>query len=790
MTTKTRLAEYSEEFADILFELVELPSAEAQAAYIDGLPREYQSLREELVSLAAAHSAAGDFLEQPALLEASAVIPEILGESLVGTQLGSWHLDELIGCGGMGSVFRSTRVEDAFTQRGAIKVVRAGLETSELVSRFSQERQLLAKVEHPHVARLLDGGTTADGLPWLAMEYVDGLPIDRYADGQKLSVVDRINLFQRLCDAVAYLHQNLITHLDLKASNVLVDADGHVRVLDFGIADLLDASAPKNFERAWQRASLATAAPEQLQGKQVSTSTDIYALGLLLYRLLAGISPYDLSSDLDSAKIEQLIVKRPAPKASVRFGQAKQRQELASRRATGVKHLTVKLNGDLDAILGRCLEKKPIDRYQSVTELQRDLERYLLHLPVLARPPTTAYRAQKFLRRHWLGLSATALVGLALCVGLLATLWQAQEVRKQRDRAEAMNNFMREVLAEAKPYNAGEERTVRDALIDASSRLDTRFRSQPLTELALRQTVGGIQVKLMDLDSAAVNLTKALTLADAHVATDHLERLRTEAHLAWSYYEQERFDESIALYGSIIDRLTPSHPNWLQCLVHNDLGVSLNRMGRYEEAVKALERSLQYIGSDIKQHASILINLGYAYGYLEQLDAAESYYLQAIGLLDSLGEEGQHAEIAYLLNNYGRVLAKLERTDEALTAYRSSLELRIKVFGAEADATGAQHLNVGRLLLDLQRATQARTQLEQAVAILGQYRSDDSFYMNVAIGSLARAKILSSEDSSERRAAEAQLRARLLSLEQDPAIARTKRFVDQFRRWLQEYSED
>ncbi|MEE4109401.1 MAG: tetratricopeptide repeat-containing protein kinase family protein, partial [Halieaceae bacterium] len=580
-------------------------------------------------------------------------------------------------------------------------------------------------------------------------------------------------------DAIAYLHENLITHRDLKAANVLVDGRGQVKVLDFGIASLLGEPLDEAPEE--RRLSLATAAPEQLRPGAISTATDIYALGILLYNLLAGVPPYRVTRDLEPGQIEILICERMPLPASAAAASAELDRIAAARRSSGPQLLRG-LRGDLDAILARTLQKAPRDRYRSVAELREDLRRYLDNRPVSARAPSAAYRTQKFVRRYWRGLAATTATMLALAAGLGLALWQAEEARRQADRAEAMNSFMQEVLAEADPFQAGADKRVRDILDEASTRLDRRFADKPLLEAALRQSIGGVQLSLLDTGNAEANLTRALELLETRLPDDHELRLRTESHLAWLANEREDYEASMARYQVLIDRLTPAHEAELQAQLHNDFAVVLNHSGQHERAIGHLEQAMA-LAPDAPGRSATLVNLGYAHDGLDELETSKDYYRQAIERLRAQGKDGEVADLAYAINNYGNVLSQQGRDEEALPWYLESLEVRKRVFGPESDAVAVQHLNTGRLLLDMQRPGEALPHLTTAVELLPRYREADSIYRRVARASLARAQLLVSDDPQIHGEARANLRAVVVDLEND-ADTRESRFTAQFKEWL------
>lgn len=768
--------------AELFSEAVALTDPVERDRFVRASTFEDDELCAELRSLLQAHDASTDFLEEPAVAEAAALVPDRLGAALEGSFIGPWRLDVLLQTGGMGSVFAATRAGEDFTQRAALKLVKVGLETPDLIARFSRERQLLATVEHPNIARLLDGGTTDAGLPWLAMDYVEGEPIDAFADAQRLSLQARLELFDQVADAIAYLHQNLITHRDIKPSNVLVDAHSRVKVLDFGIASLLNEATSLDASPDAPRISMGSAAPEQLLGETVSTATDVYSLGVLLYRLLAGVPPYRISSELTAADIRQLVCEDQPQLASVAFKAAADPEAIAAARRSHPSAVVRSIRGDLDSILAKALQKDPKQRYVSVAELRADIARHRESRPILERSDSALYRVRKFMRRHWRGLFATTATTLALAVGLAMAVWQADEARRQRDRAQAMNEFMQEVLAQGDPYEGAADKPIREVLEQASELLDSRFAGKPLLEAALRQSVASVQLSLLQLDAGEVNLRRARALIEQELPLDDELRLKTDALLAWLAYERENPDEAIAGFESVIERLSDKHDSEFRARMHNDFGVVLNFWGHFAESIRHQEFALA-LSPDSSDRPSTLNNIGFAYAGLGRYEDAKRYHLMAIEARRAEGPAGLVADLAYALNNYGNALSEQGRDDEALPYYLESLEVRYVVFGENSDSVAAQHLNVGRLLLDLQRPPDALPHLEKAAALLPEYRGEESVYTLVARMSLARAQHLVSGDSEERAQA-AEVLERVVAAFQADERSRSSRFASQAAEWL------
>lgn len=361
-------------------------------------------------------------------------------------QIGKYRIVREIGRGGMGAVYEAVYETADFRQKVAVKVIKRGMDTEALVRRFRHEQKILASLEHPNIARFLDGGVTSDGLPFYAMEYVEGDFIDDYCREKNLSIRERLLLFRQVCSAIQYAHQNLVIHRDLKSKNILVTADGEPKLLDFGIAKVLVPEATEEIGTATGLGMMtpAYASPEQIQGKRIGTTSDIYSLGVILYELLTGRRPYRISSH-SQVEIERAVLEneplKPSSAAGYKFGRTKLKSE--NSESSGEASLSESqipnpksLRGDLDNIILKALRKEPERRYVSVGQFSEDVRRYLEGLPVIARPHTFSYRAAKFIRRNRAGVVAAAVVFLSLCAGITVAIWQAHRAERQRILAE------------------------------------------------------------------------------------------------------------------------------------------------------------------------------------------------------------------------------------------------------------------------------------------------------------------------------------------------------------------
>ncbi len=514
-----------------LFEQALEQAPEARADFVRASGAD-DSVRDEVLSLLvhadAPTSAAGVFIDaREFVLDAAAVLdsPAPAAER-TGERLGAWEIVGTLGSGGMGDVFEAVRADGAFEGRAAIKVLKRGMDSAAVLARFAQERRALARLTHAHIARLYDAGMTADGLPYFVMERVDGVSIDSAVQG--LSLEARLALFLQLADAVAYAHRNLLVHRDLKPTNVLVDRDGQVKLLDFGIAKALDPveAASEATQGAQRPYTPRYASPEQVRGEPASTATDVYSLGVLLYQLLTGQRPYgrDAQSPAEAARA---VLEEAPTRPSAALTEASARSELDP---DWIKHRR-RLAGDLDNMLLKALEKPIERRYASVDAFAADVRAYLDGRPVSAHAPDWRYLAGKFIARHRAPVAAGAAAVLALVIGAGTTAWQAHEARRARDLAQTRLDQTREVtralvfrFGDAITHLPGGMRIKEDLLKESAQALE-RIEAAGAGDAALRGELAGVYARLAELqgnqtsvsldqgEDALKNAQRALDLA-------------------------------------------------------------------------------------------------------------------------------------------------------------------------------------------------------------------------------------------------------------------------------------
>jgi serine/threonine-protein kinase len=480
-------------------------------------------LRAEVEGLLQAHESPGPLDFAPNLGAGAAVQPSLPE----GTRVGGWCIGDMIGRGGMGEVYAARRVDAAFEQRAALKLLRH--ESAGEMQRFHAERRILARLDHPGIARLLDGGVAPDGRPFTVMEYVEGQSLADYCRAHKLSLRERLALFAQVCDAVAYAHRNLVIHRDLKPANILVDAAGRVKLLDFGIAKLLDATAQADDAQLTVAPFTPDyAAPEQLVGEAVTTGTDVYALGVVLFELLTDTLPLR-KRGLPSAQALKLLLDRAAPAPS----------QVARGNAAAPVPASL-IAGDLDAIVAKCLRREAAHRYESVTGLSRDIERHLRNEPVVAREGVRLYVAGRLLRRYRWVAAATAALVLALAAGLAGTLWQARRAETQARTSAAVQTFLGDLFranasSQADPVKA-RQTTARELLDLGAKKIESSMRDAPAAKLGVLTLLGQLYDDLA-LDDESVRLRRqAVELARGLHGSDSVEVAGALLELAGSMH--------------------------------------------------------------------------------------------------------------------------------------------------------------------------------------------------------------------------------------------------------------
>lgn len=631
-------------------------------------------------------------------------------------RLGPYKLLTMLGEGGMGAVYLAERDDDEFLQRVAIKVVR-GLLEPERVRQFRNERQILAWLEHPNIARLLDGGTTDAGLPYFVMEHVDGVPIDQYCDGHRMTIADRLRLFLAVSDGVSHAHRSLIVHRDIKPANILVTAQGVPKLLDFGIARLaLDVGPEATTSRGHGRMMTPHyASPEVVRGGQVTTSADVYALGVLLYELVTGRRPLHFAT-MTSAEVERVVCHVEPPQASAASAAVDSSEPSAEDRAalrrTSSRRLRAQLAGDLDAILAAAIEKDPARRYASVEAFAADVRHHLAGRPVAARPPSWSYTVRRFAARHRWEVGAAALLlaalsGSAIMLSVQATRLAAERdlTARERDTAQQVVSFLTGLFEVSNPDTAsGSTITARELLDRGAERIDAELGSQPMVQARLLGTIGTVYGSLGLYERSAALLERGLELRRATLGADHIDTAHSMEALAETYRELARLDEAESLHREAlaIKQRRGDTPTSVASSLNN-LGLTLAERGRYAEAEPLLRDAIQAWRAAQGASAAVvavgLNNLAQSLRQQGRLDEAVRVLEEAIAIRRRrVGN--QHPLLANVLGHLGQVRSLRGEFEAAEPLLREALAIRRKAYGDEHPDTATSFNSLASLLQD------------------------------------------------------------------------------------------
>ena len=675
-------------------------SGDAQIAWMEALRARDPQLASELETLLLEHRAA----KQEGFLQKS---PNLLSEDLhvAGQMLGVYQLISPIGRGGMGVVWLAERSDGRFERRVAVKVLNVALVGREGEERFKREGAILGRLSHSHIAKLLDAGVSGTGHPYLVLEHVEGEPIDRYCNQRKLDINARVRLFLDVLDAVAHAHANLIVHRDIKPSNVLVSKDGEVKLLDFGIAKLLEGEGQEGTPTLLTREGRSPltpeyAAPEQVTGAPVTTATDVYGLGVLFYLLLSGQHPAG-TGVRSPAALFKAIVETEAPRLSATANSfaADATSSVAAERGTTSEKLGRALRGDLDTIAAKALKKNPEERYSSVAAFADDLSRYLKQEPINARPDTFAYRTAKFVRRNRTAVTLATLAFIAILTGLAGTLVQTRTAQRQRDvafrerdRATRITGFMTDMFKVSDPSQArGESITAREILDKAAHRIETGLAKDPETQAHVMYVIGEVYDNLGLIHEARSLVERAAKLQRTVLGPENPETLASMELVGKTLVEEGRFPEAetlqretFAVRSRVLGR---EHPDTLHSM--SRLARVLSWEGTNAEAEKlgreAVEIDRRVLGPEHPETlrltnnlVSILWNVGDEKLYAE----AENLQREAIAVERRvLGPDDPDTLTGMI--NLGVVLRRRGQYAEAEKVYRETLRIQSRVLGPE-----------------------------------------------------------------------------------------------------------
>lgn len=721
---------------------------------------------------------------------------------MMGDRIGPYRVLRTLGTGGMGEVYLAERADAQFEQQVAIKVVHGGALAVGMHSRLKLERQILAQLDHPNIAHLLDGGSLPDGSAYIVMEYVEGIAIDAFCDANKLDITARLRLFQTVCAAVHSAHQNLIVHRDLKPSNILVTAAGVPKLLDFGIAKLLDDRQAANYTLAMTHADIRImtpdhASPEQVRGQAITTASDVYVLGVLLYKLLAGSGPFVISS-VRLTEIERAICEKdpPPPSHAVNVDDSQEPRNIAEARSTSAKRLRRILSGDLDNIVLMAMSKEPERRYASAQQMASDIQRFLDGMPVIARSDTLSYRTAKFVRRHWLGVAAGGSVAMLVMAFAVTTYMQSIRIAAERDRvaqqreraeherarAEEVSNFLVNLFKLSDPEeNRGNQVTARELLDSGAKRLQAGLKDQPVTKAALLATVGSVYDSLGQYQEAIPLLDEALQIQSRPQDSSRIDTLLelgrarvgagdfsaaeaplqealhlaqnnagaasvASGHALWALgmlrFQQGQLGEAKDLYIrslGILQRSQAPQPDL--SLVLGDLATVYTREQQWTLARQTYERALdldrRVLGDDHPRIAYRLQNLALVAQYTGDLQQAEALFVDALQR-EERAYGDRHPETVITKANYGLLLQREGRLAEAEPLLRSALDVRLSLYGPDHYTIAYSRVSLAILLHDKGDLAGAESEFRQALANYDKSLPANHQYRASALMHLAR----------------------------------------------------
>jgi tetratricopeptide (TPR) repeat protein len=729
---------------------VQLGDAAKRAIYLDLACENDPALRARIEKLLA--SDAGDnFFAQPLAKPvysnptgATPAAPAPAGPEAQahGERIGRYRLLQKIGEGGLGLVYMAEQ-EEPVRRRVALKVIRLGMDTQSVVARFEAERQALAMMDHPNIAKILDGGVTETGRPYFVMDLVQGLPITQFCDEAKLSTPARLELFREVCSAVQHAHQKGIIHRDLKPSNILVTLHGDKpvpKVIDFGIAKatqqrLTDKTLFTQFQQFM--GTPAYVSPEQatLSGLDIDTRSDIYSLGVLLYELLTGKTPFDskelLKAGLDEMRRTICEKEPPTPSTRVSTMHGDELTTTAQRRGIEPPKLISTLRGDLDWIVMKCLEKDRARRYETANGVATDIQRHLNNEPVVAGPPGKLYRLRKLVRRNRGVFGATAAICAALVLGVFASTWEAVRARKAeqeqtnlRLQAQAQNRFLRDIFAGVGPSRAlGRDTAMLKEMLDQTAeRVGKELTNQPQVEIEVHDILADTYDELGLYPQMEAMAQRELTLARAQYGEEHLAVARALNWLGVAQWELGRYAQAETTHTKAlgIRRKLLGQQHLDVAVSIDNLAKALRDLHREHEAEQlyreALEMRRKLLGNENIAVASSINNLANSLFYQAKYTQAEGLYRQALAMRQKLlGSE--HPDVAGSLNNLAGALKMQNKPDEAAQIYRQALELRRKLLPNDHPKLAEAMVNLANVLPKRENAAEVEELLRKALAI-------------------------------------------------------------------------
>jgi len=649
-----------------------------------------------------------------------------------------YKLIEEIGSGGMGIVYKAEQIQPV-KRIVALKIIKLGMDTKQVVARFKAERQTLAMMDHPNIAKVFDGGATEKGRPYFVMELVRGIPITHYCDKYKLSTRERLELFIDVCQAVQHAHQKGVIHRDLKPSNILVEVHEEKvlpRIIDFGIAKATEHRLAEQTLFTMQGQLIGTPeymSPEQaeMSGLDVDSRTDIYSLGVILYELMVGVLPFDPETlrRAGIGEIQRIIREKEPPKASTRLSSLSDTQtEVVERRKTDLSSLLRELRGDLDWVAVKAMAKDRTRRYASASELAADIERYLKHEAVLAGPPSRIYRIKKYIRRHRLGVAAAAVMMITILGGIAGTgigLLKATRAEKraieEAKAAQAVSDFLVDLFEVSDPGEArGNSITAREILDEGAKKITEELSDQPEIQARLLVTLGNVYRRLGLFPQAQPLIEQSLEIRRRTLGDDHPDTINSISTLSVLLYAQGKYPEAEIFFREVLEfrRRELGIDNELTLAALNNLGGALWSQGKEVQAEKyfreALEGRRRLHGNEDKELLIPLNSVGGVLWGQGKYEEAEGYYREALNIgRKQLGND--HPNTLLVLNNLGLVLMAQQKLNEAEICVREALELKRKILGNDHPDTFESMSVMGEILMKQDKIAEAENYVRRAL---------------------------------------------------------------------------
>lgn len=702
--------------------------------------RDHPERLDELLSLLQAHEQDGP-LDSPFQNIKKSVFIDDEPRQMSDKKIGPYRIIRELGRGGMGLVYLAERDDDQFDQKVALKLIPSGITSENQNLRFLAERQILSNLNHRNIAKLLDGGITGNNLPWFAMEFISGKPIDIYCDDNQLSISERLNLFIDVCSAIQYAHQKLVIHRDLKPSNILVTEDGLIKLLDFGIAktlnpdELLDHRVPVT-KTGLLPLTPAYASPEQIRNENITTASDIYQLGVILYELLTGFRPYDVTGQSPS-EVEQIVCHSEPTRPSTAITKAptghteteQSAEEISIARQTRPDQLQKYLRGDLDTIILKALQKDPERRYESAEKMASDISNYLNGQPVSAHPDSYLYRSQKFVKRHSLGVASTIAI-ILLLLGYAATItWHSQQTeaallqaQQETLKAEQVTGFLMEMFEASDPNEYPGLAVTAGDILESGVQNAERLADQPEIQSQMFDLTGRIYMNLGQYEQAETLLQRGLEIRQNIYETGHAEiskSLHNVGVLYWNRGQYHTAEEYLREAFQLKEEIYTGQNESLAATM-TALAIVLKELRNFEEAEPlyrdALAMNLELFGEIHESVAYSLNNLG---NYLESIgeyQQAEEHYQKSLDIYIELYGEN-HPLVAGRLNNLGGLQLINGDIREAKRYHEEALRIRQSIFNDMHPDVAESFHNLGEVHMDLEYYEKAKEYLDIALSI-------------------------------------------------------------------------